>query len=144
MNRKTATGRSLFPTLHAQSRYHQQHTSSPRSKRSRNQQRIDQQIWLLHQAMAEKILQQPTLTAQVRQKLDLLQQQKQIRHGAYLYWSCLLDLVDEPEKFRTDLLSFDEQPCKYRRRTPMTGLLSEEERQLALMMPSGHPTKTTD
>lgn len=133
MNRKTATGRSLLPSLHPQSRSQPQRSGQSRSQKSRNQHKIDQQIWLLHQAMAEKILQQPALIAQVRQKLDLLLQQRQIRHGAYLYWSCLMDLVAEPEKFRAELLSFEEQPCKYRRRTPMVGLLTEAERAAALL-----------
>ncbi len=135
MNHKSPSGRSLLPSSQHQAQAKQtsrRQRSAPRGQ----QQRIDQQIWLLHQAMAEKLIKQPTLALPIRDKLDTWQQQGQIRHGAYLFWSCLLDLLAEPVRFRTELLSMDAQPCKYRRRTPFVGLLTEEERCAALSVVS--------
>jgi len=131
MSQQQRNGRSLMPALPSQSP--QAKTTRRQSAAAGSQQRIDQQIWLLHQAMAIKLLQQPALADTVRQRLDNWQQQGQIRHGAFLFWSCLLDLLHEPERFCAELLSWELQICKYRRRTPLLGLLSETERQQALM-----------
>lgn len=130
MSQNNRNGRSLMPTHPGQSR-------PPKNRRRQiaagnSQHRIDQQIWLLHQAMAHKLLQQPELAAQIRCRLEDWQQQGQIRHGAYIFWSCLLDLLPQAEQFCAELLSWQPQICKYRRRTPLLGLLTESERQAAL------------
>jgi hypothetical protein len=131
VNYKTPSGRSLLPSTQPQAQ--SKKTSRRQSAAPRGQQqRIDQQIWLLHQAMAEKLIKQPALAVPIRHKLDAWQQQGQIRHGAFLFWNCLLDLLPEPALFRAELLSMDAQPCKYRRRTPFIGILTEEERWAAL------------
>jgi hypothetical protein len=129
-----SNGRSLMPAYPSQSA--QKKTARRQGATAASQQRIDQQIWLLHQAMATKLLQQPALATMIRLRLDNWQQQGQIRHGAYLFWNCLLDLLPEPERFCAELLSWELQICKYRRRTPLLGLLSETERQAALQQSS--------
>ncbi len=59
MSQQQRNGRSLMPALPSQSP--QAKTSRRQSAAAGSQQRIDQQIWLLHQAMAIKLLQQPAL-----------------------------------------------------------------------------------
>lgn len=129
-----SNGRSLMPAYPSQSP--QKKTARRQGATAGSQQQIDQQIWLLHQAMATKLLQQAELAAEIRLRLDNWQQQGQIRHGAYLFWNCLLDLLPEPERFCAELLSWEVQICKYRRRTPLLGLLTETERQAALQQSS--------
>jgi len=131
MSQHNNNGRSLMPVHPGQSR--PKKTNRRQGATAGSQQRIDQQIWLLHQTMATKLLQQPELATEIRLRLDNWQQQGQIRHGAYLFWSCLLDLLPEPERFCAELLSWELQICKYRRRTPLLGLLTESERQAALL-----------
>lgn len=101
------------------------------NSRQHQQQGIDQQIWLLHREMADKLLKQPELVIQVQQRLHELYQQRQLKHSAFLFWSCLLDTLSDAELFKSTLLAMDAKTCQYRRKTPMVGLLSEEERQMA-------------
>lgn len=99
---------------------------------SRNQQQIDQQIWLLHQAIVEKILKEPAHASRLLQQLDNRYQQGQLRHAEYLFWSSSLLQIDQPDLFRQTLLSSQPQAVKYRRRTALSGVLTEDERQAVL------------
>lgn len=100
--------------------------------RGQSQQVQDLQIWRLHQKIVEKIEQDPSLCAQVQLCLEQRLVAEQIRHGEYLYWSCLLLEVQRHEQFRDGVLSMDPRICKYRRRTPFVGILTEQERQQIL------------
>lgn len=99
---------------------------------SRNQQQLDRQIWQLHQAIVEKILQQPAHAGRLLQQLENRYQQGQLRHAQYLFWSSCLLQVDQPDLFRQAVLSNQPQAIKYRRRTALTGVLTEHERQTVL------------
>ncbi len=66
MSQQQRNGRSLMPALPSQSP--QAKTPRRQTAAAGSQQRIDQQIWLLHQAMATKLLQQPALADTVRQR----------------------------------------------------------------------------
>lgn len=100
--------------------------------KGQSQQVQDLQIWRLHQKIVEKIEQDPTLCTQVQQCLEQRLDAGQIRHGAYLYWSCLLLEVHQQRQFREGVLSMEPRVCKYRRRTPFVGILTEQERQQIL------------
>ena len=102
------------------------------SLKSQSQQVQDQQIWRLHHKIVEKIEQNPLLCAQVQQCLEQRLAAGQVRHGEYLYWSCLLLEVHLQQQFRDGVLSLDPRICKYRRRTPFVGILTEQERQQIL------------
>lgn len=99
---------------------------------SRNQQQLDQQIWQLHQAIVEKMLQQPAHASRLLQQLESRYQQGQLRHAPYLFWSSCLLQIDQPDLFRQAVLSNQPQAIKYRRRTALTGVLTEHERQTVL------------
>jgi len=101
-------------------------------RRGQSQQVQDLQIWRLHQKMVEKIAADPTLCQQVQQRLEQRHEAGQMCHGEYLYWSCLLLEVDQFEQFRDGVLSMEPRICKYRRRTPFVGILTEQERQQIL------------
>lgn len=100
--------------------------------KGQSQQVQDLQIWRLHQKIVEKILQEPSLCLQVQQRLELRLEAGQVRHGEYLYWSCLLLEVQHDRQFRDGVLSMEPRVCKYRRRTPFVGILTEQERQQIL------------
>lgn len=100
--------------------------------RGQSQQVLDLQIWRLHQKIVEKIAQDPSLCTQVQQCLEQRLAAGQVRHGEYLYWSCLLLEVHHKERFQEGVLSMEPRICKYRRRTPFVGILTEQERQQIL------------
>ena len=106
---------------------------SAMSSRGQQERQVDLQIWLLHQAMVNKLIAEPermpTLTARLEEQLAA----GHIRHGAYLFWSSAFALLPQAELFRAAILSPEPSANKYRRRTLMVGLLTEEERQQALL-----------
>lgn len=93
---------------------------------------IDRQILALHQAIGQKVLQQPTLADQVKQTLEDRLAAGKIRYGAYITWHSILDMLDEPETFYHALTDMSPKMCQLRRKTPFVGVLTEEERQAAL------------
>lgn len=103
------------------------------SSRGQQERQVDLQIWLLHQAMVNKLLAEPTRLPPLVAKLEQQLAAGQIRHGAYLFWSSAFALLAQPEQFRAAVLSHEPSANKYRRRTFMVGLLTEEERQQALL-----------
>ncbi len=133
---------SWQPKWQPKSRQKSQHKSrqnrSTQPTYSRSQQQLDQQIWLLHQAMVEKMLQQPDHANRLLQQLESRYQQGQLRHAPYLFWSSCLLQIDQPDLFRQAVLSNQPQAIKYRRRTALTGVLTEHERQTVLF--AGLPT----
>jgi hypothetical protein len=113
-------------------------TQGPRRQRQQrergiNHKLIDRQIWLLHQAMVEKILQQPALLEQVKTTLERRYAEGNMYYGAYLTWHCIVEQVNQPELFKQSVLEDSMLMRKYRRVTPFIGILSEEERQQALI-----------
>lgn len=112
------------------SRRQQRHNNAPRSSKERL---LDQQIWLLHQAMVEKLLAAPEQATRIHLQLDNRYQQGLLRHAEYLFWSTALMHIDQPPLFRQSLLAQDDQSRKYRRRTALTALLTEAERQAILI-----------
>ncbi|MDH2435651.1 hypothetical protein QCD60_24300 [Pokkaliibacter sp. MBI-7] len=108
------------------------HHRPPRKPRIADE-NIDRQIRVLHQAMAEKLLAQPALVEQVLAKLEERYRAGLIRHGAYMTWFSLLDNIDNREQFLAGLLDDGFYMRKLRRRTPFVGILTEEERQAALL-----------
>lgn len=136
---------SWQPKWQPKSRQRSQHKSrqnrSTQATSSRSQQQLDQQIWQLHQAMVEKMLQQPDHANRLLQQLENRYQQGQLRHAPYLFWSSCLLQIDQPDLFRQAVLSNQPQAIKYRRRTALTGVLTEHERQAVLF--ADKPTPQT-
>ncbi|MAD77494.1 MAG: hypothetical protein CML20_22450 [Rheinheimera sp.] len=94
----------------------------------------DKHILVLHQAMVAKLLAEPSRVTAVYQRLEQRYQAGQLRHSAYIHWHSILDCIDQPELFQRELLDEGERMCKLRRRTILTGILTEQER-LALLYP---------
>lgn len=114
----------------------QQKSRQNRSKQptsSRSQQQLDHQIWQLHQAIVEKMLQEPAHASRLLQQLESRYQQGQLRHAQYLFWSSCLLQINQPDLFRQAVLSNQPQAIKYRRRTALIGVLTEDERQTVLL-----------
>ena len=93
---------------------------------------IDRQIWVLHQAMADKLIRHPELLAKVNGKIETRYQQGKLRHGGYLTWLSILELFDQPARFKAAILEDSLQMRRLRRQTPLVGILNESERQDAL------------
>ena len=93
---------------------------------------IDRQIWILHQAMTDKLIKQPELLPQVREKIESRYRQGKLRHGGYLTWLAVLEMFQQPDKFKAAILEDSFKMRRLRRQTPLVGILTEEERQQAL------------
>ncbi|GGD64102.1 hypothetical protein [Lacimicrobium alkaliphilum] len=95
---------------------------------------IDKQILVLHKAMLDKLCKQPELVIQVLETLEQRRETGRLRHGAYLTWYCALEqLHHQPEVMYRTLLEDSPRMRKLRRNTPLAGILSEAERQQALL-----------
>jgi hypothetical protein len=90
---------------------------------------IDRQISALHLAMGRKLLSNPTLVEKSKNKIEERYQNGYLRHGAYLTWISLLEHIDQPKKFLQNLLEDTPRMKKLRRKTPLVGILNEQERQ---------------
>ena len=97
-----------------------------------NNEAVDKQILALHKAMADKLLAEPELKQQVLHTLEMRYNAGQLRHSAYIHWFSLLDQLNQPEVFLSELLSDSERMRKLRRRTIFVGILTEAERQAVL------------
>ncbi|MFT4940822.1 MAG: hypothetical protein ACI88A_003881 [Paraglaciecola sp.] len=93
---------------------------------------IDRQIFALHQAMAIKLIAHPELVPAILETIEQRYARGQMRHGAYLTWSCLMENISDTEVFLDDLLEDSATMRSLRRQSPLVGVLNEEERQAVL------------
>ncbi|MBN26478.1 MAG: hypothetical protein CL578_15680 [Alteromonadaceae bacterium] len=104
------------------------HRSSPKQNEN-----IDKQIRVLHQAMALKLIAQPQLRQQVIDTIESRYQNGLLRRGGYLVWICLMECIEEsPDDFIQGVIADTPQMRKLRRKTPFINVLTEQERQHAL------------
>jgi nucleoside-triphosphatase THEP1 len=96
------------------------------------QDNIDKQILCLHKAMAEKLIANHHYISHVLETIEVRYECGKMRHGAFLFWSSLMEHIHQPELFLTTVLDNSPQAQKYRRQTPFVGILTEQERQTAL------------
>jgi len=96
------------------------------------QENLDKQILHLHKAMAEKLMANHQYIPQVLQTIEGRYESGKMRHGAYLFWSSLLEYINQPSLFMDSLLEDSPLMQKYRRQTPLVGILTEQERQTVL------------
>lgn len=96
------------------------------------QENLDKQILHLHKAMAQKLMANPSYVVKVMETVESRYKFGKMRHGAYLFWSSLLEHIDHPELFLATLLEDAPLINKYRRQTPLVGILTEQERQAVL------------
>ncbi len=82
---------------------------------------IDRQILVLHQAIAAKLLAEPALLEQVKAKLDERRDNGQLGYGAYLHWLSVLELYSKAEQFYEGITEDSPYLRKLRRRTPFVG-----------------------
>lgn len=106
-------------------------------KRGIKDEHVDRQILVIHRAIGLKMLKlqssgERDIASEVEQTLEQRRDEGRMGYGEFLTWSSLLLLLDKPDEFLGGLLEDTEQMRKYRRRTPLVGILTEEERQLAL------------
>lgn len=94
---------------------------------------VDRQILALHKAMVEKLICVPKLREKVVSIIEERYENGRLRHGAYLTWICLMDNIEDHEMFRQGVLEDTPRMNKLRRQTPFVGVLTEEERQEALL-----------
>jgi hypothetical protein len=105
--------------------------------RSAQQDSLDKLILCLHKAMANKLMANHDYLPQVMETIETRYECGKMRHGAYLFWSSLLEYIDQPALFMDTLMEDSPQLRKYRRQTPFVGILTEQERQAALDVPLG-------
>lgn len=83
--------------------------------------------------MVEKVINKPALIEQIKGVIDRRLESGKIRHGAHLNWHCIMELINQPDAFRNAVLEDSYQMRKLRRKTPFVGILTEDERQHALL-----------
>ena len=93
---------------------------------------IDKQITVIHQAIVEKLLANPNLVEKVQRRLDEKREQGTITYSAYITWTSILELYDDPKVFKAGVLEDSQRMRTLRRTTPFVGILTEQERQKAL------------
>jgi hypothetical protein len=96
------------------------------------QENIDKQILCLHEAMAEKLITNHGYIPQVLETISSRYESGKMAYGGYLFWTSLMEYIDQPEIFLQTLLENSATIQKYRRQTPFVGILTEAERQAAL------------
>ena len=102
-----------------------------RSKRQK-QADIDERIKRIHEVMAEKVLVDITLVDNAYEVLEQRYQSGMMHYGSYLLWHGILESSCEPVQFRALLLADDARTASLRRQTIFVGVLTEEEREMAI------------
>lgn len=111
--------------------------TTPASVKLDAEMRRDLQIRALHEKMLDKIALAPELISVYLEKLEQRKLHGRIRHGEYLFWYCALSQWQDGAMARASLLSMEPGPRKYRRRTLLVGLLTEQERLEVLTQAMG-------
>lgn len=97
---------------------------------------IDRQILVIHMAIANKLVAdhkaQGQLVEQVLAQLEQRREQGRMGYGEYLTWLSAMEIIDSSEEFIAAICEDTGRMRKFRRRTPLVGILTEEERQAAL------------
>lgn len=94
---------------------------------------IDKQILAIHRAIVMKVLNDPSLITQVEKVLEERRALGKLSYSAYLTWQCILETVDDKKLFAESVLEESPKMQRLRRKTPFIGILTEEERQSALL-----------
>jgi hypothetical protein len=93
---------------------------------------LDKQILCLHKAMATKLLLNRHYVPQVKDTIESRYAAGKMAYGSYLFWTSLMEHIDQPEIFMQTVLEDSPITQKYLRQTPFVGILTEVERQAAL------------
>ncbi|QJR79792.1 hypothetical protein CA267_002805 [Alteromonas pelagimontana] len=93
---------------------------------------IDRQIRSIHQAIGDKMLREPRYFTAALHTLEHRYQAGTISYGSYLLWHGILEQQQDPSLFLSLLLASDSRTNALRRRTILTGILTEQERENAL------------
>ncbi|MFD2165001.1 hypothetical protein ACFSJY_01895 [Thalassotalea euphylliae] len=93
---------------------------------------IDKQVWVIHQAMALKLLKHPELLPQIEATLDARKKAGRLSYSAYITWLSIIEMYDDKEAFLQGILEDSPRMKRFRRETPLVGILTEDERQAAL------------
>ncbi|MDP5460015.1 hypothetical protein [Alishewanella sp. SMS8] len=101
--------------------------------RSKAQQQSDWQLLQLHARIADKLLANPQLAIPLLEKLELRYQTGLIKHWGYIRWHSILTMMHEPEIFKQALLEDSDSMRRLRRKTLLTGILTEQERDSLLL-----------
>ena len=121
----------MFSSRSKSSQHNRQ--TKPRSKKlSLLDENIDRQIQAIHAAIAKKLLNSAELRELARDKIEAKFKQGQLRYSEYLHWLSTLDNFELTDTFILGFTEYTPQLRRWRRNTPFTGILTEEERQQAL------------
>ncbi|GAA0301812.1 hypothetical protein N9W11_03160 [Psychrosphaera haliotis] len=98
---------------------------------------IDKQVLVIHVAIADKLIAanekgDTIYLEQIQKTLDSRRDSGRMRYGEYLTWLSVLEVIDDSVAFKNAILEDSHQMKKYRRRTPLVGILTEAERQRAI------------
>lgn len=93
---------------------------------------IDRQIIAIHQAIAHKLLKNPELAEQVKERLETQRDDGKIGYSQFINWYSILELIDQQAVFIEAMIEDTPKMRRLRRKTPFVGILTEEERQAAL------------
>ncbi|REL32551.1 hypothetical protein DXX94_00420 [Thalassotalea euphylliae] len=93
---------------------------------------IDRQIIAIHKAIAIKLLARTELLEQVKQRLKDNRELGKINYSQFINWYSIIEMIDDPETFINAMTEDTPYMRKIRRKTPFIGILTEEERRIAI------------
>ncbi|REL35570.1 hypothetical protein [Thalassotalea euphylliae] len=101
-------------------------------KTSIKDENIDRQIIAIHHAIAKKLLADTHCVQKVKNKLEQQLDEKKIRYSHFINWYSILEMIDQPEVFLNAMIEDTPQMRRLRRNTPFVGILTEQEREVAI------------
>ena len=116
----------------SQHRSHHKNRSYKISKRSIKDDYIDKQVWVIHAAIVDKLLSNPEMIEQVKETLENRRETGKIGYGEYITWLSIIEVSDQPDLFKRAILENSGKMKRYRRKTPLVNILTEEEREKAI------------
>lgn len=102
------------------------------SKRSIKDDYIDKQILAIHIAIVKKLLANPELVATTIEKIEKRRREGRMSYSAYITWVSIFEQYDDEATFTKGILENSQKMKRFRRETPLVGILTEEERKEAV------------
>jgi hypothetical protein len=93
---------------------------------------MDKRILAIHQAIVDKILDQPVLLEAAKETLEQRYKTGLMSYANYINWQSIIELIHQPDAFANAVLSNEQWMSNMRRTTIFSGILNEEERSQIL------------
>lgn len=118
--------------MHSHQRRNKKHRPYSIKKTGIKDENIDRQIIAIYKAVAHKLLANQALVEQIKHRLESQREQGMIGYSQFICWLSILEIIDDTEAFIKAMTEDTPKMRRWRRKTPFSGVLTEEERQQAI------------